>query len=56
MLRLQFLPCAHDLAILAKVNVTDGNRRGANVDDAIVTGNALHGRVIDLAVAPSAEG
>jgi 2,4-dienoyl-CoA reductase-like NADH-dependent reductase (Old Yellow Enzyme family) len=30
-----------DLAVLAKVNVTDGNRRGARAEDAIVTARAL---------------
>ncbi len=39
-----------DLAVLAKINVADGVRRGATVDDAIVTGRALQAAGADMLV------
>jgi 2,4-dienoyl-CoA reductase-like NADH-dependent reductase (Old Yellow Enzyme family) len=39
-----------DLAILAKINVSDGNRRGASVDDGIVTAKALQVAGADMIV------
>ncbi len=39
-----------ELAVLAKINVADGVRRGATVDDAIVTARALQGAGADMLV------
>ncbi len=39
-----------DLAVLAKINVADGVRRGATVEDAIVTGKALQTAGADMLV------
>ncbi|SIP98220.1 NADH:flavin oxidoreductase [Marinobacterium stanieri] len=39
-----------DMAILAKINVADGVRRGATVEDAIVTGRALQDAGADMLV------
>ncbi|PLW84435.1 flavin oxidoreductase [Kineobactrum sediminis] len=39
-----------DLAVLAKINVADGTRRGASVEDAIVTAMALQAAGADMLV------
>lgn len=39
-----------DMAVLAKINVADGVRRGATVEDAIVTGRALQEAGADMLV------
>jgi 2,4-dienoyl-CoA reductase-like NADH-dependent reductase (Old Yellow Enzyme family) len=39
-----------DIAVLAKINVSDGRRRGANVEDAIVTAKLLEAAGADMLV------
>ena len=39
-----------DIAVLAKINVADGRRRGANVDDAIITAKLLEAAGADMLV------
>lgn len=39
-----------DIAVLAKINVADGRRRGANVDDAIMTAKLLEAAGADMLV------